>query len=409
MGLLDAAFVGGTAVAPRASTDMFERIKRSMGGGGGGTRSGVKVTADSAMRCAAVYACVRVLAEDVAKIPLILYRRTGNGGRERATDHPLYSVLHDRANPWQTAFEFREMMQAHLELRGNAYAFITRGFRGQVLELIPIHPDRVEVSQAADYTLTFKVKGERVPNESILHLRGMSLDGIIGVSTISYARETIGLALATEKHGALLFGNGARPGMVAEAPAEMSEPAAARLKESIEQQVTGDNAFRLLMLEEGAKLSSAPVAMNNVDAQFLESQKYGRSQIAGLHRVPPHKIGDLERATFSNIEHQSQDYLDSAIDPRLVRWEQRLTQALLTPAERQNYYIEFLRLALLRGDSKARAEFYGAAIKDGWMNRQEPRERENLPPGPDSLNEFLVPLNMAPANERTGGAQDDDD
>lgn len=220
--------------APRASGEPMTLDAVGRWFSGGPTRSGVNVSAETAMRCGAVYACVRVLAEDVAKLPLILHRRLPNGGRERAVDHPLYTVLHGHANGWQTAFEFREMMQAHLELRGNAYAYITRGAGNQVLELLPIHPDKVSVKQGDDYALEYRVKGEKAPPGSILHLRGMSFDGITGVSTITYAREAIGLALAAEKHGAMLFGNGARPGMVVEAEREMSETAFNTLKSSIE-------------------------------------------------------------------------------------------------------------------------------------------------------------------------------
>ncbi|HEY7767356.1 phage portal protein [Longimicrobium sp.] len=372
--------------------------------GGGPTRAGISVGPDTAMRCGAFYACVRILAEDVGALPIGVHQRLPDGGRRKATEHPLHRVLRRQANAWQTAMEYREMMQAHVEMRGNAYSYITRGVGGRVLELLPIHPDSVTVHQAKDYTVTYKVRGEEAPSGSIFHLRGLTLDGVTGVSPITYMRESIGLALAAEKHGALLFGNGARPGMVAEAPAEFSAGAVERLKESIERGTSGDNLFRLLVLEEGAKLSAAPVSMTNEDAQFLDLRKYQRSEIAGMCRVPPHMIGDLERATFSNIEEQGQHYLDGGLNQRLVRFEQRANMTLLTPAEQETHYVEFNRLAFNRGNSTARAAFYGSAIRDGWMNRNEPRERENMPPGPPELNEFLRPLNMARANERTPDA-----
>lgn len=385
---------------PQAATEA-ETIGRILRGALGGTASGVAVSPDSALRCAAVFACVRVLAEDVAKVPLILYRRTASGGKERATDHPLYPVLHDRPNPWQTSFEFREMMQGHLELRGNAFAFINR-VGGRVQELLPIHPDRVSAKQEADYSLSYKVQGnpDPFPAERILHLRGLSSDGVTGMTPISLGREAVGLALAAEQHGARLFGNGARPGGILEHPGKVSAEAATRLKTSFEEMHGGRNVHRTALLEEGLKWTQ--IGMTSEDAQFLETRKYQRSEIAALFRVPPHKIGDLEKATFSNIEQQSLEYVGDSLQPRVTRWEQRLAASLLTPVERKTYYVSFLLEGLLRGDTKARYEAYGRAILDGWMNRNEARLREDLDPV-EGLGEFLQPLNMTPAGTPPAG------
>lgn len=361
----------------------------------GSTSSGVAVTPDAAMRCAAVFACVQVVAEDVAKLPLVLFRRAGDGGKGRATDHPLYRLLHDRPNGWQTSFRFRELMQGHVELRGNAYAYISR-VRGVVRELIPIHPDRVQVSQDAGLNLWYKVQGveEPYPAEQILHLRGLSADGITGLSRIGLAREAIGLALAAERHGGKLFGNGARPGGILSHPGVLKGDAAKRIKESWDATVGGENVYRTALLEEG--MTWTQLAMTSEDAQFLETRKYQRSEIASLFRVPPHKIGDLERATFSNIEHQSLEYVIDALQGRVTRWEQDLNESLLSPREREEYFFSFLLQGLLRGDTQTRYNAYGRAILDGWMNRNEVRVLEDLNPA-DGLDEFLQPLNMSPA------------
>lgn len=388
-------------VQPRASAsaDAFERILRGVYGAR--TKSGTAVTPETSLQVSAVYACVRVLAEDIAAMPLILYRRKPGGGKERATDHPLYRVLRQRANRRHTAFEFKETLQGHLGLRGNAYALINRS-GGQVRELIPIRPDRVTVQDHGDLTATYKVEGadREFTDREILHLRGLSTDGLMGLSPIAVAREAIGLAIATQDHGSLLFRNGARPGGILEHPGKISKEAAERLKTSVEEAVSGENLHKLLLLEEGIKW--AQVGMSAEDAQFLETRKFQRSEIAAFFRMPPHKIGDLERSTFSNIEHQSLEYVTGTLLSWMVRWEQRCNESLLTERERETYFFEHLVDALLRGDTKSRYEAYRMAILDGWMSRNEVREKENLNPV-DGLDDYYEPLNVT-----TEGRRDDD-
>jgi HK97 family phage portal protein len=358
------------------------------------------VTPDSAMACAAVFSCVRVVSEDVAKLPLILYRRTSDGGKERAKDHPLYARLHDTPNSWQTSVEWREMMQGHLELRGNAYALKVMSGR-QLLELIPLHPDKVTVRQDERFRLSYDIAGTAYSADQILHLRGMSSDGFTGMSTITHAREAIGLAQATERHGASLFGNGARPGGVLVHPGKLSPEAAKRLKDQWDATHGGENANSTAVLEEG--VSWTQLGMTSEDSQFLETRKFQRSEIASFFRIPPHKIGDLERATFSNIEHQALEYVTDSLMPRLVRWEQRLNASLLNPSERGAYFFEFLTEGLLRGDTKARYDAYQSAIASGWMSRNEARIRENMNPEV-GLDEFLRPLNMDVADKEREAA-----
>lgn len=364
---------------------------------GGATKSGAWVTPETAMRATAVYACVRVLAEDVAKLPLILYRRTGNGGKERATDRPLYHVLHDAPNSWQTSFEWREGLQGHLGLRGNAYSLIVR-YRDEVRELIPLPSHKVTPKIDGSFRVTYEVPGlGTYKQDDILHIRGLGSDGLTGLSPVGMGRESVGLALATEQHGARLFANGATPGGILEHPTLLSDKAAQNLKESVEQAVSGGNAHRLLLLEEGTKWVRA--GLSNEDAQFLETRKYQVAEIARLYRMPLHKIQEMDKATFGNIEHQSIEYVIDTLLSWLVRWEQRLNRSLLKPEERGTYFFEFLPDMLLRGTTKERYEAHRMAILDGWKTRNEVRAMENLNPA-DGLDEFLEPLNMVRASER---------
>lgn len=327
------------------------------------------------MRVGAVYSCIRIIAEDIAKLPLLLFRRTKNG-KERATDHPLYSLLHDAPNDWQTSYEWREMMAGHLELRGNAYCWIVR-VGNEIRELIPIHPDHVEVKQDDRYRVTYKVQkhSREVTSRDILHLRGLSSDGFSGMSTLTAAREAVGLAIATERHGARLFANGAKASGIATHQGTLSDPAADRLKKSIEDSISGDNLHRVLLLEEG--LQWTQLSMTSEDSQFIETRKFQLSEIARFWRIPPHKIGDLERATFSNIEHQDIEYGKDSLLPRLTRMEQRYNLGLLAQLERKEFFFGHLMDAQLRGDTKTRYEAYDRAIRAGFMSPNEAREKEN--------------------------------
>ena len=354
--------------------------------GGVDTHAGIDVNPTTALNLSTVMACRRVLSEDIAKLPLILYRRDADDPRHkaRATDHPLYRLLRDSPNDWQTAFEFREMMQGHALLTGNAYAFINR-VRGEVVELIPLDPTTVTVRQDPDFTVHYTVnQRERGPRElgvgEILHVRGLSSDGFTGISVVANARESIGLGLATEKFGARFFGRGARPGLVLTHPQTLADTALEHLKESLDQDYKGDNAFRSLVLEEGMKMDMA--SLSNEDSQFLETRKFQVTEVARWFRVPPHKVGDLERATFSNIEMQSIEYVTDTLMPWAVRWEQAIDQALLPDPDEDDLFVEFLFDALLRGTAKERNESDAIAVQNGWKTRNEVRAQNNMNPGP---------------------------
>lgn len=350
------------------------------------------------MRSSAVYACVRILAETLAQVPLIIYRRRADGGRERAESHPLWDVLHNLPNPAQTSFNFREMLQGHLALRGNAYAFIVPGVRGFADSLVPIHPDRVSPERLPTGRLRYRVRGDDgvarpFAQDEVFHVAGLGFDGLRGQSPIEWVRESVGLALAAEAYGARFFGNDARPGGVLTHPGKLGPEGRANLKGSWEEAHRGvANAHRVAILEEGLKWEA--IGMTSRDAQFLELRKFQVGDVARVFRVQPHKIGDLDKATFSNIEQQSIEFVQDTMMPWFVRWEQAINTQLILA--RQAFFAEFLVTGLLRGDQAARAAYYNSMVQMGAMTVNEVRRLENMNPM-DGGDVLRTPLNMAPA------------
>ncbi|KKL47764.1 hypothetical protein LCGC14_2332290 [marine sediment metagenome] len=381
-----------------------------LAGQGRMSKSGISVSPETAMTVSTVYCCVRVIAENVAQLPIKVYEFGPDGRtKTRLPDHPLSRLL-KRPNFWQTPFEFWEMMLGHVVLRGNAYA-LKNIVRGQTKELIPIHPNRIEVVQTPELKLIYKFtdkngKLHELPMERVFHLRGLSWNGFTGVSPIALARESIGLALATEQHGSALFKNGAQPGAILRYPGTLKDDARANLKKSWTERFTGENAFSLALIEEGMEWES--VGMSSEDAQFIETRKFQAVDITRWFKVPPHKVGILDRATFSNIEQQSIDFIIDTLMPWTVRTQQAIMRDLLLPSERQRVFVEFLMEGLLRGDSKARSEFYKKAITNGWMTRNEVREKESLDPI-EGLDEILVPMNMVSNDEEEEDEKSEDE
>lgn len=364
-----------------------------------GDTSEVSVTPESAITSAAVYACVRILAETLASLPLITYKKRLDGGRERATDFYLYPILHDEPNEWMTSFEFRETLQGHLALWGNAFCQVEYGAGGQVRSLFPLRPDRMKEIRVENGQKSYKYElpnGEPtwLPGDIVWHLKAFG-DGTWGYSPVGLMKRSIGLSLSMEKFGSKFFSNGARPGGVLEHPGKLGAEASKNVRTSWNEAHMGlENSHKVAILEEGLKWHE--IGMPLEEAQFLESRKFQATEIARMYRVPPHMIADLDRATFSNIEQQSLEFVTYTMTPWLVRWEQSIKKNLMVKAERKIYYAEFLLDGLLRGDTPGRTAYYSAGKQWGWLSTNDIREKENMNPV-EGGDEYMVPLNMVAA------------
>ena len=353
----------------------------------GSTTSGKTVNERTAMQTTAVYACVRILAEAVASLPLSVYQTTGLG-KEKAINHNLYHLLHDEPNSEMTSFVFRETLMSHLLLWGNAYAQIIRDQNGKVLSLYPLLPNKMSVNRDSrgniyyvytrdsDETPSLAGYGEFYLSEhEVLHIPGLGFDGLIGYSPIAMAKNAIGMSLATEEYGASFFANGATPGGVLEHPGIVKDPQ--RVRESWNSVYQGTkNAHKVAVLEEGMKYQS--ISISPEQAQFLETRKFQINEIARIFRVPPHMVGDLEKSSFSNIEQQSLEFVKYTLDPWVTRWEQTMQKVLLLPGEKSQYSIKFNVDGLLRGDYQSRMNGYAIARQNGWMSANDIRELENM-------------------------------
>lgn len=374
------------------------------------TTSGKTVNEKNSLEISAVYASVRVLAETVASLPVGLYTRGAEGERIKAVDHPLYKVIHDEPNPEMTSFNFREALQTHLLLWGNAYAQKVKNAKGEVVALYPLMPDRMKVDRDekgqlyyefqrsdGDASTSAKERREstiRFKPEQILHIPGLSFDGLVGYSPVAMAKNTIGMSQACEEYGAKFFKNGANPSGILKHPGTLEDPE--KVRESWNRAFAGSaNAGKVAVLEEGMEYS--PVTLGPEQAQFLQTRQYQIDEIARIFRVPPHMIGDLSHATFSNIEQQSMEFVKYSLDPWLCRWEQALNRCLLSDEDKQKYYFKFNVDSLLRGDYASRMQGYATARQNGWMSTNDIRKLEDMDLVPDEEggNLYLVNGNMA--------------
>lgn len=355
------------------------------------------VTPEGAMKISAVLACVRVLAESVASLSWIAYERMETGGKRRASAHPVYRLLHDRPNRLMSSFTFRERMMADLLLQGNFYAFID--WRGSdIAGLWPLDPRKVQIRLTPDhrdvlYQVTAKGFVGEYRSEDILHVPALG-DGVEGKSVISYNSRAFGIALAEDEYAGAFFQNGAYAGGVLQSQKALSKEARDRLRDGWSTAYNGAKGWhKVAVLEDG--IEWRPMTINPRDAMLLQSRKFQVADIARMFRVPPHLIGDLDRATFSNIEHQSLEFVMHSLRPWLVRIEQEANHKLFTTQERDRMFCEFLLDSMLRGDIKSRNEAYSIMRQNGVLNADEWRERENMNPLPDEQGKkYLVQLNM---------------
>jgi HK97 family phage portal protein len=367
--------------------------------------SGVSISSSNALQITTVYQCVKVIAESIGMLPLNVMVETATG-KEKAVNHPAHRLLSIAPNDYQTAQEWKEMVAAHLCLRGNHYSYINR-VNGKAVELLPLNPAAVTAKLNDDYSVEYRVTfvnntTSTLQQSEILHIKGFSIDGVNGVCPISQARHSLGLARATEQHGSSLFKNGANPFGGFKTNDKLTDEQYNRLKDSVSDYQGSKNSFKPLILEGG--LDWVQVSITPEAAQFLETRKYQRSEIAGIFRVPPHMIGDLEKATFSNIESQGLEFVTHSLMPYLTRIENRARISLFNEKDQLTYYAKFNVNALLRGDMKARAEFYTKMVQNGAMSPNEIRQKEDMNPR-EGGDIYLTPLNMAingkPAEENT--------
>lgn len=367
--------------------------------------SGEVVTPDTAMRVGAVWTAVKILSETLSTLPINVYEKVklqgGRSGSKVAEDHPLQKVLHiNKTNSKQTTFEFKEMQQARLALRGNAYSFIKMNGRGEIEQLIPLHPDYVDLVEQEDSIIYryFTKKGWiSFQQDEILHIKCLAVDGLIGLSPIDQMMDMIGSAISMDRHGAHTFRNGSKLGGVLKYPKSLSAPQMELLRSSWERQYSGSsNSGKTAILENGMEFM--PISMSNEQAQWLDSMKMKRSEIAGIYRIPPHMMGDLDRATFSNIEHMSLEFIQFTMMPWITRWETAMNSALFSEQEQERYFIKFNEKAFLRGDGLARAQKLSIERQNGIISANEWRALEEYNPiDSESGDVYLIPLNMVDA------------
>lgn len=357
--------------------------------------SGERVDEKSAMQISTVYACVRLLSESVAGLPLHLYKYTGkNGEKEMATDHPLYKILYRQPNPEMTSFTFREVLMTSLLLWGNAYAQIIRDGKNGILALYPLSPENVEVDRDNGgniyyiyHAYTDEIPGENnkdiiLQREDMFHIPGLGFNGLVGFSPIAMMKNALGSTMAVEKFGSAFFRNGAQPSGVLEHPGTLKDPA--KIRENWSAVYGGaNNAHKVAVLEEGMQYK--PISLNPQDSQFLETKKFSVDEICRIFRVPPHMVQDLEHATFSNIEHQSLDFVVHSLMPWLIRFEQGIVKDLLLEDEQDDYFPKFNVDGLLRGDYQSRMNGYATGFANGFLSPNDIRRLENLDPIPDEL------------------------
>jgi HK97 family phage portal protein len=360
-----------------------------------GDPDSVEVNPDSAMRVTAVYACVSLIAETLAALPLHVYQKIGEKKRRRAIDHPLYKLLHDMPVSGMTSFEWREMMLSLTALRGDSYARIVTNADGSIRELPPILPQHIKPFRNSRGKIRYRwrphgrEKARILFDDEVLRIPHKMLDGLHSMSPITTHKMTIGTALSANKYLQNFYKNFASPKGALITPELMDDEAAKALRRSWEERHMGpENAGRIAILDGGMKWESIGMSMD--DAQYIELQNFSVTDIARIYLVPPHKIGELSKATFSNIEQQSISFVVDTVLRWIRRVEQRYNAYLLSQSDKLlGYYIAFDLKGLLRGDSAARSNFYRAMFYIGAMSPNEIRESEDMNPYEGGENYYV--------------------
>jgi len=387
MGIISNLFSPQAAISDDDIRKMLMEAGVSGYGGYGTSSSGATVSPHTAMCVSAVFACVQVISQTVGQLPIVLYRRTPKG-KERAVNHPLFHLVGARPNKFNHSMAFREMLTAHTCLRGNGFAFINRVGGGRIYELLPLEASAVGINRdprtwEITYTVSQKdgINGIYGPKD-IFHLMDMTLNGYSGVSRLTYARESVGLSMSTEKFGAQLFKNGAKMGGILKYGKFFKDAETGRkVAESFDDRTNGENAHRTILLEDG--LEWEKITMTSEDAQFLATRQFQIPEIARFYRMPLHKIQDMSASTNNNIEQQALEFLSDTMAPWLERWCQSMNTQLLTESEQKEYYFKFDIDDLLRPDMKSRYEAYASGIASRILNPNECRDWEDLDPYPE--------------------------
>lgn len=362
-----------------------------------GTVFNGRVTEEKALGIDAVFACVNLYARTLASMPLLLYEKTPEG-KQRAVNHPLYRLLHNEPNPNMTSHNFRKIMEASLKLWGNAYAWIEFDNSWRVKYLWPLLPGNVfpqrslQTGELFYDAVLYNGESRRFRSYEMVHIPGLGFDGISGRSPVRQFAETMGFNLDIKSYGRKFFKNGARPSGVLQHPGSLSEEAQKRLERKFDKRYSGiENTGKTILLEEG--MTYHQIGVPPEEAQFIESRKYSVEEIARIYGVPPHMIGDLEHATFSNIESQDINFAKHSIVPECVNWEQELMRKLLNDEEQARYEIEFNMEGLVRGDMESRYRAYAIGRQWGFLTADDIRAKENMS-NVDGGGITYVPLNM---------------
>ena len=372
---------------------------------GRASASGMRVDADSAKRIAAVLSCVGLIGRNVGMMPFRIYTDTASG-KNTVPGHSVYQLLGIRPNDRQTPYEFFQMMQGHVELRGNAFAEIIPGTRSAVEQLIPMHPDRVTIEQLSTGRLRYvyddPLTKEKRPllQEEVFHLRNWSDDGVAGQSTAAMACDVFGTALAEQDYAGRFFKNDARPGGLIEGTNFRDKQAEQEFRESWQRSQTAANRHKTAMLPAG--LTYKEIGVKPSDAQLLDARKFSRIEICSIFGVPPHLIGETEKtATYASVEQFNIMFAVQCLLPRIVMWEQAIQRDLIL---QPRFYPKFSLAALLRGDTASRYAAYHTAIGDGWLSQDDVRALEDLNPIPDGVGKtYWRPANWAPLAQLSAG------
>ncbi len=378
--------------------------------GGGKTDAGVPVSEWTAITLPVVYACVSIIADNLAQLPLNVYRTLPKGGREIAADHRLQAILHDSPNEDMSSFVLRQTVSHHALLWGNGYCEIERNRGGEPIGLWPLYPDRTRARKPNGERLRYEssINGQivRLDPADVLHIPALGFDGYVGYSPVAVARQAIGMGLAMEKFGAKFFANDSKSGGFLQHPGKLGDEGVKNVATGFNAQGGPDNAFKIKVLEEGMKFIATTIPPD--DAQFLSSREFQVAEIARIYRVPLVMLQSMEKSSSwgSGIEQMMIGFVVWTIQPWLVRWEQELNRKLLSDEERaEGYFIKFNLNALLRGDMKARGQFYKDLFGLGSINPNEIRALEEMNPY-EAGNQFRVPLNM---EDPENPADDEDD